>query len=898
MFAFSAIAAADPLPRRILAYEGVSEWRLDNGLRVLLVPDRALPTVTVSIHYNVGSAVEGSGEAGLAHLFEHMLFKGTATRDNLWAELQNHGAQMNGYTWVDSTQFFETLPASDENVAYAIDLEADRMVHSRLLQSDLNREFSVVRNEFEMTDSNPLRVLRERILSAAYRFHGYGRPTLGSKSDIEKMPVERLRDFYRRWYRPDNATLVIGGRFDDKHVLARVQKSFGALPRPATPLPARYTVEPPQDGEREVVVRRPGDVGIVGVVYHGVAASADDYAAELALDDVLTHKPTGRLQRALVDSGLAAAVESSQWPWSGPGLLQCFARVRKDQSMERVREKMLAVIETLSDVREDEVDRFKRRFLKQIQLEIIDANALSQELGEWAVRGDWRLFYRLRDQVQKLDAAQVNAFARAHLKTSNRTLGLYLPTAKPDRAPLAETPDVAPLVKDYARDDAASEGEAIEASLPAIDARVQRSELPSGMKVLLLPKATRGHAVRLVVDVPFGSVAELRGKHGAVGFLPAMLLRGTRRHTRAQLEDEWDRLQAQARLGGDNVDDNEVRLTVTTTRANLPSVIALVAEVLKEPAFSPTELETYRKETLARYEEQLQVPQSRLWNALWQTVMPPFAADDVRRERSLEEKIADASKVNVHDLLAAWHLLGANDGAVAIVGDFDPTGAQRTLDEKFGAWRAPRPFRPLERPFHPTTPTSELIRLPDKPMAMLAVGQALAVRDDDTDYPGLLLGTYVLGGGMKSRLLARLREKEGVSYGTSAFVRADRRDHRGLMAAWAMCATANAERALRGLREELTRLLHDGIPEAELQEAKKSLRLQLEDELASDDFVANALVDEALVGRTLAPWHARNQRIEALSSAEVQAAMTKHFAPAALATVQAGDFKPLGLAKP
>jgi zinc protease len=894
LFAILNIAAAEPpTPQKVVAYEGVSEWRLANGLRILLVPDRALPTVTVSIHYHMGTAVEGAGEAGLAHLFEHMLFKGTTTRNNLWAELHDHGAQMNGWTWVDSTQFYETLPASDANLDFALDLEADRMVHSRLLQGDLDKEFSVVRNEFEIGESSPLRVLRDAMLSAAYRFHGYGRPTLGNKSDIEKMPVEKLRDFYKRWYRPDNATLVIGGRFDDKHALAEAQKRFGALPRPLQPLPQRYTVEPVQDGEREVVVRRAGDVGIVGLIYHGVAASADDYAAEMALADILAHKATGRLQAALVDTGLAASVETAEWPWAGPGVLQLFARVRKEQSLERARDKMLAVVEKLGDVHQEEVERFKRRFSKQSQLEIMDAAELSQDLGEWDVRGDWRLFYWLRDRVQQLDAAQVNAFARGHLKASNRTLGLFIPSAALDRAPLAETPNVAPLVAGYARDDAAAEGEAVEASLPSIDARVQRRELKSGMKLLLLPKTTRGHAVRLVVDVPFASAAELRGRHGAVSLLPGMLLRGTRRLSRAALEDEWDKLQATVRHGGDNVDDNEVRLTVTTTRDKLPAVIALVGEVLQHPAFSPVELESYRKEYLARTEELLQQPQTRMWTALWQRIVPQFPVGDVRRERSLEERIADARAVKASDLVAVQRQLGAGAAVAAIVGDFDVAAAQRALDESFGAWKAPTPYRPLERPFAATTAATESIRLADKPMAILGLGQAMALRDDDPDYPALVLGTFVLGGGMKSRLIERLREKEGLSYGTNAFVQADRREHRGLLVvAYAMCATANAERALRGLREELARLLRDGIPADELQAAKKSYRLQLEDSLASDDFVANALVDEAVVGRTLATWQARNQRIQALSPDDVKAALARHLTPSAQATVQVGDFKP------
>ena len=292
-------------PRPGPSIEGISSYELHNGLRVLLFPDATKSTVTVNITYFVGSRHEGYGESGMAHLLEHMVFKGTPTRDNIWALLENHGAFFNGTTWVDRTNYYEVLPASTENLEFALALEADRMVNSKISGDDLRKEFSVVRNEFEMGESYPLHILEERMFSAAYLWHNYGKSTIGSRSDIERVPVENLRAFYRQYYQPDNAMLVVAGRFDSAETLGLIQRYFGTIPRPARVLPATHTVEPPQDGERTVVLRRSGDVSAVGVMYHGLPGSHPLFVAEEALVDVLTAEPSGRLYRALVESGMA-----------------------------------------------------------------------------------------------------------------------------------------------------------------------------------------------------------------------------------------------------------------------------------------------------------------------------------------------------------------------------------------------------------------------------------------------------------------------------------------------------------------------------------------------------------------------------------------------------------------
>ncbi len=274
-------------PEYVGTVEGIKEYKLKNGLKILLIPDATQSNVVVNIVYNVGSRHEGYGEKGMAHLLEHMLFKSTKNLGDIKKMLSDKGGNANGTTWYDRTNYFEIFPSNDENLRWSIQMEADRMLNATMLQSDLDKEFSVVRNEFEIGENNPSRILNERVISAAYLWHNYGNSTIGSREDIERVKADRLKVFYEKYYQPDNATLFIAGKFDEKVALDAIGEYFGVLPRPARVLDKTYTVEPAQDGERYVELKRSGDVQLVGAVYHTVSYADKDAAPLDALIEIL-----------------------------------------------------------------------------------------------------------------------------------------------------------------------------------------------------------------------------------------------------------------------------------------------------------------------------------------------------------------------------------------------------------------------------------------------------------------------------------------------------------------------------------------------------------------------------------------------------------------------------------
>src|SRR5437899_195514 len=508
-------------PKKIVTVEGITEYHLDNGLRLLLYPDNSRSKVTVNMTVLVGSRHEGYGETGMAHLLEHMVFKGTPTRRNIPKALQDHGAQFNGSTSPDRTNYYETLADDEENLEFAISLEADRLVNSFVKREDLDSEMTVVRNEFERGENSSGAVLNKRISAAAYEWHNYGKSTIGNRSDIERVPIENLRGFYRKFYQPDNVVLVVAGKFDESKALGLVEKYFGAIPRPQRKLDNTYTEEPPQDGERTVTLRRVGDVAAVGIAYHIPAGPHEDSASLQVLANILSAQPSGRLYKALVETKKAASASAFARGEHDPGLLMIEAEVREAKGVDEVRDIILSIVEEIGSkgVTTEEVNRARQQILKARERAAADTSQIALSLSEWVAQGDWRLYFLHRDRIEQVTPEKVQAVAANYLKRNNRTVGIFLPTEKPERIPVPATPDINALVSNYKGRSEIAAGEAFDATPANIEARLQRLELPEGIKATLLPKKTRGQEVQLLLTLRYGNEETLKGYEAAAGFL-------------------------------------------------------------------------------------------------------------------------------------------------------------------------------------------------------------------------------------------------------------------------------------------------------------------------------------------------------------------------------------------
>jgi zinc protease len=886
-------------PARATSVEGITEYALDNGLHVLLFPDQTKQTITVNITYLVGSRHENYGETGMAHLLEHLMFKGTPKHPNVPQELTAHGARPNGTTWFDRTNYFETFAATDENLRWALDLEADRMVHSHIAKKDLDSEMTVVRNEFELGENQPENVLEERVLSTAYLWHNYGHSTIGARADIENVPIERLQNFWRTYYQPDNAWLLVAGKFDPARTLVMIDETFSAIPRPTRSLQKTYTAEPTQDGEREVTLRRVGDVQALAVAYHVPSGTHSDAAAIEVLARVLTDAPSGRLHKALVETKKASSVSGYMQPLKEPGFVMLQAEVRQDASLAEARRTMLETIDALGKEppTREEVERAKTFLLKNIDLTLNAADRVGLQMSEFIAMGDWRLFFWNRDRLRKVTPEDVSRVASAYFKASNRTVGEFHPTQKPDRAEIPAPPDVTAMLKDYKGDAAIAEGEAFDPTPGNIESRTGRSRLPGGLKLALLPKKTRGETVIANMTFRFGDEKSLLNTSTAADLAADMLRRGTAKHTRQQINDEFDRLKARVRINGGST---QAAVAIETVRANFPAVLRLVAEILRTPAFPPTEFDQLKQENLAQIEQQKSEPTFVAGNT-YQRHMSAYPKGDVRYVKTADEQLADYKAATLGDVKKFYSdFYGASNAELAVVGDFDPKEIAALAGELFADWKSPRTFTRVPRPFRDVSAVNQALPTPDKANAFFLAGMPLKMRDDDPDYPALVLGNYMLGGGfLNSRLATRIRQKEGLSYGVGSQFSASPLDDSGSFTTFAIYAPQNAQKLETAFQEEIVRALKDGFADQEIKEAKSGYLQNAQVGRAQDPALAGKLSGYLFLDRTLAWDAALEQKIAALTPDQIAGAMRRHIDPSRITIVKAGDFsKPSTAAAP
>lgn len=895
-------------PTKVTSVEGITEYRLNNGAKVLLFPDPTRSTVTVALTVFVGSRHEGYGETGMAHLLEHMVFKGTPKNPNIPKALQSHGANFNGTTNVDRTNYFETMPATDENLEFGIQLEADRLVNSYIKREDLMSEFSVVRSEFESGENSPTRILNQRMMAAAYEWHNYGKSTIGNRTDIERVPVDNLREFYKKFYQPDNCMLVVAGKFDESKALILVQQHLGSIAKPTRELPKTYTEEPPQDGERFVTLRRVGDVGAIGMMYHIPAGRHPDYPALEVLGQTMSAPPSGILYKKLVETKLATSAAGFAMGLHDPGVIEFSSQVEKNSTNDKVQKVMEEVIAEVVEngLPAEDIARTKTRILKNRENASANTSQLAVGLSGWAAQGDWRLYFLHRDRIEKVTPEDVKRVAQTYLKRDNRTVGQFIPTKQPERALIAAAPTVGELVEGYKGREVAARGEAFDATPSNIDARTKLHDLSGGAKGAVLVKKNKGEQVTAIVTIRYGNEENLKGMQQAAGMLSNLMMRGTKKLSYQELRDEMDKLGVtigggfggggrggRGGGGGGGGALGVLSLTINAKKNTLIPALDLLQQILREPLLPEKEFDTMIRGSVNMISQMKDEPQALVQTELNRR-LSPYGKDDIRYVPTIEESLERLQQAKI-DQVRRLHAeyLGAENATAVVVGDCDEEAVVKRLNELFKDWKATQPYARITRkPGETKESTVEKIHTPDKANAVFAAGLDVPLRDDDADYPALMMANYILGSGtLSSRLGTRIRQKEGLSYGVNSMLQVDSIEKRASFRISAICNPLNMEKVEKCVREELDKLIREGVSEKELDDARQGwLNTQMA-RFVQDAAIAGTLGSNIQLKRTMAYYSEQESKVRSLSADQIGSTFKKYIDPAKLQIVEGGDFK-------
>ncbi len=876
--------------------EGITEYVLDNGLKVLLFPDNSAQTMTVNITYLVGSRHEGYGEKGMAHLLEHMVFKGTPNHPDIPKELTERGARPNGTTYFDRTNYFETFNATDENLDWALDLEADRMLNSYIAKKDLESEFSVVRNEFESGENSPSNVLRLKVINTAYLWHNYGNATIGNRSDIERVPIKNLQAFYKKYYRPDNAVLMVTGKFDTDKTLALIVKKFGGLKNPDTPLNDVPTIEPAQDGERRVALSRVGELQIVSALYHLPAGSHEEYAAMTVAEEILTDNPSGRIYKALIDGKKASGMFSYSPFTKEPSFLYINVNVPSDKSLDEAESTMLNLLDDLKNnpITKEEVERAKANILKQYDQISRNSAFLGTFMSEFIGAGDWRLAFIQRDRVEAMTAEKVNAAVQRYLIPTNRTVGKFTPSDKPIRVEIEHTEGLDALVANYKGKKGLDAGESFDVSYENIQNRLNSGALQNTpIEYGFIKKNNRGKTVNLSFVIRNGNVKDFMNKGKLASYTARMLNKGTTNNSRQDIEDKLSALKSSISFSGSN---GRISANISTTEEYLMETLALMTDMLKNPAFDEAELEKMKTQELAGIERNKSEPQYLaskqlgLLNQVYEKGHPLYAT-------SIEDDVEYVNAVTVEKLKAYYdEFYGISDNASLVaIGNIEEDALKNYFENAFSDFKVNKPYKPIEDPYRLNKAVNEQIKTPDKKNAISIGIMSFEGSQVDKDYAALQVASTIFGGGfLNSRIAGRLRQKDGVSYGAGGRVNvdADPKDAKSSILVYAIYAPENAAKVQKGFSEEIQRYIAEGITEDELKVAVTGWVQNQSVSRAKDNELSGTINNNLYYDRDMMFYKNIEDQVTSLTVEDVNKVIKKYFKTFDNWTVvNAGDFE-------
>ena len=877
---------------RVTSVEGITEYALPNGLHVLTLPDASKPTTTVNLTIRVGSRMENYGETGMAHLLEHLMFKGTPHFPDPKKVMSDRGISWNGSTSEDRTNYFASMSEGGDSLEVYLHWLSEALTQSFIAKKDLDSEMTVVRNEMEQGENSPFRVLLENVQSAAFHWHNYAKSTIGARTDVENVDITHLQAFYRKYYQPDDAVLIVAGKFDEAKTLAYIASTFGRIPKAKRVIDPPYTLDPTQDGERSVTLRRVGDTPIVLAMYHVPAGSSPDFAAT-SLAGIILGGPEFRLNKALVEKGLAAEAFGTARAFAEPGYAFFGAALKNDQPIDPARDALIGTVEGVAaqPFTDAEIERAKNIWLRGFTQTLNDPQRVGIALSEYIALGDWRLGFARRDRIKTATAADATRIASEYFVTSDRTLGTYIPSAEPVRAPAPVRVDVASVMRDFKGGDAVASGENFDIAPANIDRRTTIATLPgaAGVRTVLLPKSTRGGKVIAFIALRFGDEKTLFGKDVAGDVTAAMLSRGTERLSREELAAAFEKLQTAWDVSGGS---QGVVLRLETTRANLAASLALGQEVLRSPRLDEAEFEQTRTAIIAGIEESRSEPAAILSQRIEQQGNP-YPKGDVRYPMTFDESLAETRALKIDDVRAFYRdFYGASQAIVAVIGDFDANAVGPQLQGGLGDWTSRTTYTRVPDPAIDLPPSQFSIEVKDKQNAVAEGKIEFPLRESDREFQALRVGLQIFGGsgGGTDRLWDRIREKEGLSYGVGASIAGGQFNANTDFSFSAITAPQNAERVKSAFYDELARARRDGFTADEMKRAKDAIGAGSRLARAQDATLGRALLSFTERGKTPKYFAELDALRAEVTLDEVNAAFRKYIVPEKLVFGVAGDF--------
>ena len=899
----SALSFAQPV--LVKTEQNVEEYRLDNGLRIILAPNDKENKIFMNTVYLTGSLNDPKGKGGLAHLLEHLAFKGTKNvkGDEFQRRLDQYTLMTNASTDYYSTKYTNVIRPEKTALSEVIFLEAERMDQLVLQEKYVPTEIDIVKREREIRLDQPFSVLMDQVFKSAYGNQYLGRLPIGDLNELQSINMQELNQFYRSWYAPNNAFMVISGKFDKAEVLKQIDSHFSPIQSRSVPAQVKVpALKPEQIQQREFTVQKGSDLAKFNIYLNG---PDEKIKTALAVSPTLyTLQPSGHLYQSMVESGKSTMVQSSTWLDKDFNLVFMGAIYAPNHQPKTVEQSLIQGVEQSQPFTEAELNRVKNLTRNQADNIKNSATALGSRLSDYAVAysGDWSQYFKDLNAIENLNVSQVNQVYKGFLKPEYRISGNILPTPEEQKKAQEVTQTEAPkktLDQQVETEEPLKDVSVYQAEvkqyvaqskqyLSAKDKQIQRGKLKNGIKYALFPTNIRDDKVYATISLDFGTAQSLMNKGEILDLTAYLMLRSSESQSLQQIADKIIEVGGSATASPSS---NGLNIQISAKKEKFAEFFQYVVDVLKNPAFEQSQFDLIKGQTLSSLDRPYTEPDTVSSLTMARTI-EVYQPGDIRFHFEPELATRQFKAATREQVVALYQqFFKTHHAHIAVTGEFQPKSIQKMLKNSFADWKAAQPYERLKSEYR-SYPAQKIHALSEQ--REFGSYQALLtfpVGADHADVPALQVFRHILGDSqLSSRLAQELREKNALVYGFSAHVQFNEWADSGALALGANYTAGKSAQVSQTVHQVLNELLTRGVTEQEVEAAKASILKKRVNALEDDRRIHSMLVPQLEKDRKLIYREKRDQAIAQLTKADIDAVIKKYIKLDQLVEVMADQY--------
>ena len=899
----SATGLAQPI--LLKSEQNIEEYKLDNGLRVILAPNDKENKVFMNTIYLTGALNDPQGKGGMAHLLEHLAFKGTENvkGEEFQRRLDQYSLMSNASTDYYSTKYTSVIRPEKTAIDEMIYLEAERMDKLVLQEKFVPSEINIVEREREVRLDQPFSVLMDQIWKSAYGNQYLGRLPIGDLKELKSIKMDELNKFYRTWYAPNNAVMVIAGKFDKKQVLDTVEKNFNSIAARTVPKQVNVPVlDSSKIQERAFEVKKGSDFGKYNIYLNG---KNQQIQTALALSPFLfTMQPSGHLYKDVVETGTATQVQSTTWLTQDFNLVFMGAVYAPNHDAQKVGSALMQGIEKKHSFNEVELNRVKNLIKNSQKSMMTSASAVGGMLSDYVVssNGDWTQYFKDQAEVQNLKVNDVNQIINQFLIAEHRISGDIKPTPEDQKKALelqkgaetAKTLDQQDTKAEPLKDPSVYKAEVAQnltmsqQYVEKIDQKIQTGTLKNGMQYALFPTSTRDDKTYASIALNFGTAESLKDQAEVIGFMSYLLLRASEKYSLQDIADKS--IDAGGRASASAV-DNGISIQISAKNEKFEEFFKFIIDVMNNPKFEQTQFDLIKSQTLSSLNRSYTEPET-VASLTIARIVEKYQPGDLRYHFEPElakQQVTSITNDNVKSLYKQYFT--TQNGQISVTGDFNAKSLLKYLNKSLGQSKTTQPYQRL---------SSEYFEYPAQKVHALAEQRqfgnyqaliTLPVGNRHPDAEALLVLSNILGESqLSSRLAMELREKNALVYSFGSNMTLSSFQNTGALGISADYTAGKSAQVSQGVHKVLNDLLKNGVTEQELEAAKANIMKQRVTNLEDERRIHRGLNSQLEQNRSFKSRLERDQAFAQLTKADIDAVIQKYIKLDHLVEVMADQY--------